>query len=61
VILSVVNNFLAKWYYFWGDLVSKPMMAFDFTAPVLYPLYNRWMTKSGDYDVNGVVWKRLNG
>jgi hypothetical protein len=57
--LSVVNNFLARWYYFWGDLISKPMIAFDFTSPLLYPIYNRWMIKSVIYDINTVVWHKV--
>ena len=32
------------WILFWvGDIVSKPLYYFDWTARVLYPIYNNLM------------------
>jgi hypothetical protein len=50
----LLKLFLAFWYYFWGDLISKPMNWFDFGF--LYPLYNRWMCKSAKFDEAHKLW-----
>jgi len=41
-----------SWSCFWlGDFASKVMEAADWTAPVLYPVYNWLMSKSSDLQV----------
>ena len=49
---------LIYWYYFWGNLISKPMYKFDLGC--LYKYYNNWMTKSGDYDTEFKLWRNCN-
>lgn len=50
------NNLLIHWYYFWGNLISKIM---DYgILGYLYPLYNRWMCKSSEYDIEHILWKK---
>jgi hypothetical protein len=51
-----VRNFLIHWYYFWGNLISK-IMNYGVLGH-LYPIYNRWMVKSSEYDINNELWKK---
>lgn len=51
----IIRMFLARWYYFWGHIISRPMLWFGWGF--IYPYYNDWMTKSADYDIEGTIWK----
>ena len=50
------ERILTRWYFFWGNLVSK-IMHYGILA-YLYPLYNRWMIKSVRYDMSNEFWKQ---
>lgn len=49
------KKFLIVWYYFWGDLISRLMYWLD--LGFAYPLYNKWMCKSADMDINNWWWE----
>jgi hypothetical protein len=47
-------RYIASWLLFIaGDLVSRLLHRMDWTAPVLYPLYNLLIFKSSDIQGNG--------
>ena len=43
------------WYYFWGNLISYPMVKFDWDW--LYKYYSCWMAKSSNADKENKWWK----
>lgn len=51
-----MKQFLARWYFFWGDAVSR-IMHYGILG-CLYPLYNKWMGKSSRFDVNCKIWQK---
>jgi len=53
---NTIHHFLIYWYYFWGVAVSK-IMGYGILGH-LYPLYNRWMIKSSEYDINNELWEK---
>ena len=57
--MNYKTKFLIKWYYFFGDLVSRILNYVDSTF--LAERYQRWMGKSSDYDTEDWFWKPDNG
>jgi len=53
-ILTIRYWFLTRWFYFWGDLVSKII---NYTDLDLTKYYHKWMIKSIEYDPHRKFWK----
>jgi hypothetical protein len=53
------RKFLVRWYYFWGHLISIPMISYDLGS--LYTYYHRWMCESCDLDLEKTFWKEVRG
>jgi len=55
-ITQAKRRFLVRISYFCGHYISYPMLFFDLDW--LYPIYNRLMALSSDYDIEGLFWEK---
>jgi hypothetical protein len=51
---QMVRLFLIHWYYYLGCLIPYSIHY----CSLIHPLYVRWMSKSAEYDIHNIVWKK---